>query len=85
MRQLSHGKCNAAVLRTLFIEQLPEAYKPIMTTIDEPDLQKLAETADKIADSFASGYPSSQSIASFNSASNSDSTTLLDRLNDITN
>lgn len=53
MLQLSDGQCNSAVIRSLFLEQLPDTYKPILASVNEPDLQKLAEIADRIAESFA--------------------------------
>ena len=50
MRKLSSNQCNATVLRSLFLEQLPESQRAILVAINEPDLQKVAEIADKIAD-----------------------------------
>lgn len=50
MKTLNGGQCNDAVLKSLFIEQLPEAHKAIIVALNETDLQKLAEVADKLAD-----------------------------------
>ncbi|XP_011859574.1 PREDICTED: uncharacterized protein LOC105557051, partial [Vollenhovia emeryi] len=50
MNQLNGGQCSSAVLRSLFIELLPETHKAILVATNEPDLQKLAEIADKLAD-----------------------------------
>lgn len=50
MRKLNDGQCNTAVLRSLFLEQLPESQRTILVAVNEPDLQKVAEIADKIAD-----------------------------------
>jgi len=50
MRQLNGGQCSASVLKSLFLEQLPESQRAILVAMNEPDLQKLAEVADKIAD-----------------------------------
>jgi hypothetical protein len=51
MRNLNKGQCNTAVLRSLFIEQLPDSYKAILAAVNESDLGKLAEIADRIAES----------------------------------
>ncbi|XP_011883863.1 PREDICTED: uncharacterized protein LOC105571007 [Vollenhovia emeryi] len=50
MKQLNGGQCSDAVLKSLFIELLPDAHKAILVAANEPDLQKLAELADKLAD-----------------------------------
>lgn len=50
MRQLNGNQCSTAVLKSLFIEQLPESLRAILTVVNEPDLQKLAEIADKIVE-----------------------------------
>ncbi|XP_011884092.1 PREDICTED: uncharacterized protein LOC105571234 [Vollenhovia emeryi] len=50
MNQLNGGQCSPAVLKSLFIELLPEAHKTILVAMNEPDLQKLAGIADKLAD-----------------------------------
>ncbi|XP_011859519.1 PREDICTED: uncharacterized protein LOC105557005 [Vollenhovia emeryi] len=50
MNQLNGGQCSPAVLRSLFIELLPDTHKAILVATNEPDLQKLAEIADKLAD-----------------------------------
>lgn len=85
MRQLSNGQCNDAVLRSLFIEQLPESYKPILVTINEPDLQRLAETADKIADSFATSNNSSATLAAVKHDGRDDASSIENKFTDITN
>lgn len=50
MRQLNGGQCSASVLKSLFLEQLPESQRVILVAMNEPDIQKIAEIADKIAD-----------------------------------
>lgn len=50
MRQLNGYQCSNAVLKSLFVEQLPETHRAVLIAINEPDLQKLAEIADKIAE-----------------------------------
>ncbi|XP_011860171.1 PREDICTED: uncharacterized protein LOC105557520 [Vollenhovia emeryi] len=49
MNQLNGGQCSPAVLRSFFIELL-DTHKAILVATNEPDLQKLAEIADKLAD-----------------------------------
>lgn len=53
LRNLAGGQCTDSMLKTVFIEQLPENYRVSLATIDEPDLNKFANIADKIADSLA--------------------------------
>ncbi|XP_011859683.1 PREDICTED: uncharacterized protein LOC105557124, partial [Vollenhovia emeryi] len=50
MKQLNGGQCSDTVLRSLFIELLPEAHKALLVAADSSDLHKLAELADKLAD-----------------------------------
>ncbi|XP_011171107.1 uncharacterized protein LOC105203882 [Solenopsis invicta] len=50
MHQLNNGQCTTAILKSLFLEQLPESQRAILVAINEPGLQKMAEIADKIAD-----------------------------------
>nr|XP_012222696.1 PREDICTED: uncharacterized protein LOC105672376 [Linepithema humile] len=50
MSQLNGGQCSSAVLKSLFFEQLPESQRAILVAMNEPDLQKIADIADKIAD-----------------------------------
>lgn len=50
MKNLNNDQCSPAVLRSLFIEQLPDSHKAILAAINEQDLQKLAEIADRISE-----------------------------------
>jgi len=50
MKNLNNDQCSPAVLRSLFIEQLPDTHKTILAAINEQDLQKLAEIADRISE-----------------------------------
>ncbi|XP_011882897.1 PREDICTED: uncharacterized protein LOC105570371 [Vollenhovia emeryi] len=50
MNQLNGGQCSPAVIKSLFLELLPDAHKTILVAMNESDPQKLAETADKLAD-----------------------------------
>lgn len=55
LKNLAEGQCTDTILKTLFVEQLPENYRVILATIDEPDLVKFAAIADKIANSLSLG------------------------------
>lgn len=85
MRQLSNDQCSDAILRSLFIEQLPESYTPILVTISEPNLQKLVETADKIADSFANTSSSDSLLAAKGREGRNNLSTVASKFADITN
>ncbi|XP_039309681.1 uncharacterized protein LOC120358706 [Solenopsis invicta] len=50
MKNLNNGQCSPQVLRSLFIEQLPDSHRAILAAINEQDLQKLAEIADRITE-----------------------------------
>jgi hypothetical protein len=53
LKNLAGDQCTDNILKTLFVEQLPENYRVILATIDEPDLNRFAAIADKIADSMS--------------------------------
>lgn len=48
MKRLAPGKGNEAIIRTLFLGQMPENMRPFLTAWEEEDLEKLAKTADKM-------------------------------------
>lgn len=48
MKRLAPGKCNEAIIRTLFIGQMPESIRPLLSIWEQDDLDKLAKTADKM-------------------------------------
>lgn len=50
LRNLAGGQCGDAVLRTLFLEQLPIHVRSILAISECTDLTKLASQADKIVD-----------------------------------
>ncbi|XP_025265574.1 uncharacterized protein LOC112638296 [Camponotus floridanus] len=50
LRNLSGSQCTDAVLRTLFLEQLPDNVRSILAISEVTDLSKLAMQADKITD-----------------------------------
>lgn len=50
MKRLAPGKGNEAIIRTLFLGQMPETLRPFLTAWEEEDLEKLAKVADKMFD-----------------------------------
>lgn len=48
MKRLAPGKGNDAIIRTLFLGQMPETMRPFLTAWEEEDLEKLAKIADKM-------------------------------------
>ncbi|XP_046144410.1 uncharacterized protein LOC123988426 [Osmia bicornis bicornis] len=50
LRNLAGGQVGENVLRTLFLEQLPESMRTVLAISDTADLQRLALLADKIAE-----------------------------------
>ncbi|XP_039308808.1 uncharacterized protein LOC120358479 [Solenopsis invicta] len=48
LRNLAGGQCNDSVLRTLFLEQLPENVRAMLSISEVADLTILASQADKI-------------------------------------
>lgn len=50
MRNLAEGQVTDGVLRTIFLEQLPENVRAILSISEVGDLSKLAMQADKILD-----------------------------------
>ena len=50
LRNLNVGKCDDAVIRSIFLEQLPANHRAILAATGSDDLDRLAEIADKIAD-----------------------------------
>ncbi|EZA54570.1 hypothetical protein X777_05706 [Ooceraea biroi] len=50
MRNLSGGQCNDSVLRTLFMEQMPEHVRGILAVCQLDGLPTLAAQADRIAE-----------------------------------
>ncbi|KZC05428.1 hypothetical protein WN55_05458, partial [Dufourea novaeangliae] len=55
LRNLSSGQCSDTVLRTLFLEQLPENVRAILAISEGTDLCKLALQANKIYEILGSG------------------------------
>jgi hypothetical protein len=50
LKSLSTGQCSEPVLRSLFLEQLPDQVRTILAITDAQDLASLAEMADKAMD-----------------------------------
>lgn len=53
LKNLAGNQCSDSVIKTLFVEQLPENYRTILATVEEPDLTKFANIADKISESLS--------------------------------
>lgn len=54
LKSLSAGKINDEVLKALFLERLPEKIRCILAVCDSSDIEKLANQADKILETFSS-------------------------------
>lgn len=50
MQSLGRGQVGDNVLKSLFLEQLPENVRAILSISDQQDINKLADQADKIMD-----------------------------------
>jgi len=50
LRNLAGGQCSDPILRTLFLEQLPDQVRAILVASDTQDLTRLAEMADRAVD-----------------------------------
>lgn len=50
LRNLAAGQCNDHVIKSLFLEQLPESVRGILAMSDQGDLTKLATQADKVVE-----------------------------------
>lgn len=48
MKHLASGQCGAAVLRSLFLEKMPESIHPVLVVSEVDDIDKLAAMADKM-------------------------------------
>lgn len=48
LRHLAGDQCSDSVLRTLFLEQLPDNVRTVLAISDREDLTKLAQQADRI-------------------------------------
>ncbi|XP_043263930.1 uncharacterized protein LOC122404101 [Colletes gigas] len=51
LRALDDGRCDDEVMRSIFLEQMPEMVKTILVAAKVPKLQDLAEMADRICES----------------------------------
>lgn len=50
MKRLAPGKGNETIIRTLFLGQMRDSIRPLLSIWEEDDLDKLAKTADKMLD-----------------------------------
>lgn len=57
LRNLNDGKCDDAVIRSVFLEHLPSGQRAILASTGLDDLEMLAAVADKIAESTGSSEP----------------------------
>lgn len=53
MKSLAAGKASTDILKTLFLERLPDKVKSILAVCETSDLEKLALQADKIVEAFS--------------------------------
>lgn len=62
LRSLAGDQCGDPVLRSLFMEQLPEPIRAVPAISDTTNLQRLAEMADKALDVIKSTVASTQVV-----------------------
>ena len=60
LRNNASGQCNNTILKSLFLEHLPESVRSILAVSDSNDLYKLALMADKIMENQAPSMMISQ-------------------------
>ena len=65
MKRLAPGKNNEALVKTLFLGQLPSTVRPLLTVWQEEDLDKLAKLADQMLEA---NSPDVFAVAQVNSA-----------------
>ena len=53
LRNLSDGQCNDSVIKSIFLEHLPSHHRAILVSTGLNDLNRLAQTADEIADTYS--------------------------------
>ncbi|XP_044009504.1 uncharacterized protein LOC122853208 [Aphidius gifuensis] len=76
IKNLASGECNATVLRTIFLEKLPEQMRVLLAMCEHEDLDKVAEMADKIyemSNTSSCAIASSQEQASVQAIANHES------------
>lgn len=58
LRNLNNGRCPDDVIKSIFMDHLPEHHRSILIAYDTADLAKLAEIADRLAENFtpSGGY-----------------------------
>ena len=79
LKNLAGGQCNDNVLKTLFMEQLPDNIRAVLAISEVTDLNKLASQADKVADIVK---PSIMAVA--RAEPTSSSTNMNDRIEELT-
>ena len=62
IKNLSEGQCSDSILRTLFLEQLPDEIRGIVSINEQTNLSKLAQQAEKILEYSRPNFNSAYSI-----------------------
>lgn len=75
LRSLAGNQCGNAILRSLFLEQLPEHIRTILVISDTTDLQRLAEMADKAVGITKPAVASTQIVLASSSSTQAESST----------
>lgn len=83
LRALNNGSCSDSVLRSIFLDLLPDNMRPYIATTDEKDLNKLACQADRMFD-YASNFSAINSVANIAPIANNGNTELLRSIQEIT-
>ena len=53
LRNLSDGQCNDSVIKSIFLENLPSHHRAILVSTGLNDLNRVAQTAVEIADTYS--------------------------------
>ncbi|XP_037806220.1 uncharacterized protein LOC119600195 [Lucilia sericata] len=78
MKSLSNGKVSSDILKTLFMERLPDKVKSILAVCETNDVDKLAFQADKIVEAFSSS--TSMFVSEVSTPQNADISSKLDNI-----
>lgn len=75
LRALAGNQCGDAIIRSLFLEQLPESTRAILAISDTNDLQRLVEMTDKALDVIKPTIAATQIVPATSSKTQGDSGT----------
>ena len=64
LRNLSDGQCNDSVIKFSFLDHLPSQHRAILVSTGLSDLNRLAQTADEIADTHSISEPQVSAVSS---------------------